>query len=137
MTLNKNLTLLYMTVEALDLNMEQTAKLNYEKKKLNSHKLKITREKFYLYKIEILKTTLRPKKLNLLQKIKVYKMFLKDNKKNQIDWEIAESFYDFQQYLKKFNYYAKKKGKNTEKNLNNLYAVKGLLLLEILLNETE
>ena len=117
MTLNKNLTLLYMTVEALDLNMEQTAKLNYEKKKLNSHKLKITREKFYLYKIEILKTTLRPKKLNLLQKIKVYKMFLKDNKKNQIDWEIAESFYDFQQYLKKFNYYAKKKKEKTQKKI--------------------
>jgi hypothetical protein len=132
MVLIKTFSLLSITIEAIDLDITQLIylKLLTKEKQLNANK-RFNKQTFNLYAVQILKTILKEEKTYLLQKIKCYKIFFEKNKKKSLNWETAENYYSFTQYLKKFAYYSQKKG---GENTNYLDAIKGLLLLEIFLN---
>jgi hypothetical protein len=120
MTLIKTLTLLIITLEALELeNMLICETDEIKKFYLNFEKISYDNLMKKLKEID---------KSNITNRILSYKKLLKINKLN---WEMAEDYFSFLHYLEKFAFIAKKNQCKQE----NLYAIKGLLLLEKICKE--
>lgn len=128
MIINPYINLILLTLRALDLH--SSIDNNIIKKHNNL-------EKIFNKKIELLLLLAfdQKNKSNFLKKVKTYKKIMSSNK-YFFEKDFNKNYYSFIQFWKKFNFYSNH-GKLRTKAQNFTLALKGLLLVEYLLENYE
>lgn len=126
----KTIILLELTIEALGIDLKNFDKLKLQKiDKLTNNKIN---KNIIPDEIQTLKQILLPQKNFILFKIKSYKKICEQNTRMSIKWKMGENYYSFYKYLENFEKLSFRQ-KNQFKPKNYIHALKGLILLEIFL----